>query len=93
MEFLHYNGSVVSENDIHSCVHTDDDTVTETIKYVDLLVSTMQEALDIANRNERSLLLECEKMRDDYDKLERLHSVNLKFDREHIRPQCSSATD
>ncbi len=35
--------------------------------------------------DEKSLLLECEKMKDEYDKLTRLHSVNMTFYKYHIK--------
>ncbi len=84
MEYPHYNGGNDSNVDRHSSVQSVNDTITETLKRADLLVVEKQEALKKANRNEESLLLECEKMRDDYEKLKRLHSVNLTFHREHI---------
>ncbi len=43
-----------------------------------------QKDVEIANYYERSLLLECDKMRDDYEKLKKLHSVNITFHRDHI---------
>ncbi len=49
-----------------------------------MLVAKKLEALDTASRNKQSLLSECEKMREDYEKLNRLHSMNLTFHRKHI---------
>ncbi len=47
-----------------------------------MMVAEYQEALERANRNEQLLILECEKMRDENDKLKKLNSVNVTFDRD-----------
>ncbi len=44
-----------------------------------------QEALDIVNSKEQSLLLECEKMKDEIEKLKRLHFVNMMFHKDRIK--------
>ncbi len=45
----------------------------------DMIVAASQEALKKAIRDEQLLLLECEKMRDENDKLKKLHSANVTF--------------
>ncbi len=46
------------------------------------MVAESQEALERANRNERSLILECEKMINENDKFKKLNSVNITFQRD-----------
>ncbi len=46
-----------------------------------MMVTERQEALERGSRNERSLLLECERMRDENDKLKMLNSANVTFHR------------
>ncbi len=47
-----------------------------------MLLVEKQQALKMACRNEQTLLLECEKMRDENNKLKKLNSVNVTFHRE-----------
>ncbi len=44
-----------------------------------MLPADKQQALKMASRNEQKLLLECEKMRDENDKLRKLNSLKITF--------------
>ncbi len=58
------------------------ESVAQTLHQADMMVAERQEALKRASRNERSLLLECEMMRDENDKLKKLNSANVTFQRD-----------
>ncbi len=47
-----------------------------------MLLAEKQQTLEMANRNEQTLILECEKMRYENEKLKKLNSVNDTFHRE-----------
>ncbi len=55
--------------------------VAQTLHQTDMMVAERQETLERGSRNERSLLLECKKMRDENNKLKKLNSVNGTFHR------------
>ncbi len=74
IEHPHYNSD--AERDSFN------EAVAKTLKQADMSVDEKQKALNMANRNEHLLLLECEKMRDENDKLKKLNSVNVTFHRE-----------
>ncbi len=85
----HYTNGVDSD-EMPASLRKIDNEVRDAFNSAEKLVVKKEEALDIANSNEKSLLLERENMKDEYEKLKRLHSVNMAFHKDHIKQLVDS---
>ncbi len=69
----------------HYSDNDDNEAVKEALDCAEKLVYEKQQYQNIAKSNKKSLLLEFENLKDEYDKLKRLYSVNMMFHKDHIK--------
>ncbi len=75
---------IIANPKVGSYLSTIDGIIDSIIRDVNQIVSEKQQALDIANSKEKSLLVEHEQMKLEMEKMKRLHLINQSFHKERI---------